>query len=153
MDMLVLQEIFSLQYPLSAVTSSNASSMAFPCFSRTGSSVLFIQFLYAGLMFCQLSFPVYIVHTSDLFHPFNDGHLCIPESIFRTISVFIQKRIILCIKGIYCIQKSDKMVVDASTPVLLFWRNQRRISPKSFHGFWDTLILWAVYFPTAPFPF
>lgn len=55
-------------------------------------------------------------HTSDLFHPFNDEHLCIPESIFRTISVFIQKLIILCIKGIYCIQKSDKMVVDASTP-------------------------------------
>ena len=67
-------------------------------------------------MFCQLPFPVFRDHTSDLFHSFNDKHLRIPKIIFRRIAVFMKKCIILRIKGVYCIEKTSKMIVNASTP-------------------------------------
>ena len=53
------------------------------------------------LMFCQLSFPVFFNDLPDFVHSFDHKHPGIPEVVFGTIPVFEQKRIILCIKGIY----------------------------------------------------
>lgn len=67
-------------------------------------------------MLCQFSFPVFINHTPDFFHAFDDEHLCIPKVVFRCILIFMQKCIVLFIKCIYLIQKTCKMVIDAPSP-------------------------------------
>ena len=67
-------------------------------------------------MFCQLPAPVFPDHAPDLFHAFYDKHPGIPKIVFCPISVPVQKRIVLCIKGIYGIQQAGQTVVEASTP-------------------------------------
>ena len=63
-------------------------------------------------------FPRFFVsfdHASDLFHTFYYEHVCIPELILQAISVFSQKCIVLCVKGIYG-YPAGKTVVNASAP-------------------------------------
>ena len=67
-------------------------------------------------MFCQLSFPVFFNNLPDFVHSFDHEHPGIPEVVFGTVPVLEQKRIILCIKGIYGVQQAGKMIVEAAPP-------------------------------------
>ena len=67
-------------------------------------------------MLCQLPLPVFFYHFPDLFHPFNHEHPGFSKVVFRSISVLIQKCVVLCVKGVYGVQQTGKMIVYASTP-------------------------------------
>ena len=67
-------------------------------------------------MFCQLPLSVFFDHFPDLFHPLDHKHPGFSKIIFRPISIFTQKYVVLCIKGVDRIQQTDKMIVQASPP-------------------------------------
>ena len=68
------------------------------------------------LMFCKFPVPVFFDDLPDFIHSFNHKHPGIPQVVFGPIPVLVQKRIILCIKGIYSVQQAGKMIVEAAPP-------------------------------------
>ena len=62
-------------------------------------------------MLGQFIFPVLFDHFPDLVHPFDNKHLDVSKFIFFSISIFIQQGIVSCIKGVYRIQKSGKVIM------------------------------------------
>lgn len=67
-------------------------------------------------MLCQLPPPVFFDHFPDLFHPLDHEHPGFSKVLFRSISIFIQECVVLCVKGIYGVQQTGKMIVYASPP-------------------------------------
>ena len=67
-------------------------------------------------MLCQLPFPVFFDDLSDFIHSFNHEHMGIPKIIFGAVPILKQKSIILCVKGIYAVQKPRKVIVQAAPP-------------------------------------
>ena len=58
---------------------------------------------------------VFFDHFPDLFHPLDREHPCFSKIVFWSIFILIQKCVVLCIKGIYGVQKTGKMIVYIST--------------------------------------
>ena len=54
---------------------------------------------------------VFFDHFPDFFHPFAHEHSGFYKIVFCSISILIQKCVVLCIKGIYGVQQTGKMIV------------------------------------------
>ena len=63
-------------------------------------------------MLCQFPPPVFFDHFPDLFHPLDHEHPGFSKVVFRPIPIFIQECVVLCVKGIYGVQQTGKMVVQ-----------------------------------------
>ena len=67
-------------------------------------------------MFCHLPFPVFFNDFPYFVHSFHHKHPGIPKVVFGAIPVFKQKGIVLCIKSIYSVQQTGKVIVKAAPP-------------------------------------
>ncbi len=68
------------------------------------------------LMFCHLSFPVFLNNLPDFVHSFDHEHMGFSQIVFGAIRMLRQKGIILCVKGVNRIQQTGKMIVEAAPP-------------------------------------
>ena len=117
MDMLVLQEIFFT--PVSAVCYHffqrfiNGFPVAFPepgaaCYSYSFCmpDLYFVSFRFRFTSFIRLTFSI----------PSITNIRASPRSYFGPYLFSYQKCVVLCVKGVYGVQQTGKMIVYASTP-------------------------------------